>query len=318
MEMASVSALPASAGGSKDYYQVLRLHPDAAPQVVEQAYWALARRYSAALRTDPAAEQDLEELNEAYRVLGSPALRKEYDQQRRGGTQAGTEGKSRPRRVLPSIVALAEERARWRQKEAGESRALPSLPFALPDFDAIWWRTALVILVLGAVALMAGADLGPVIALIVIGLAFAVVPLAVKQSAARPKEESPRMMRRLARPTNLGRALIPAKSPSLRRLVYQIYSECPHLAPADARATVRYALLTQRFLKGEEKLRELETGHPSDGAHLLAAEQRALAAELREHEAALGIISTARPASDANAAEHDPTAPAAHVAAEDE
>jgi hypothetical protein len=315
MEMASVSALPAQAGGSKDYYQVLRLHPDAAPQVVEQAYWALARRYSTALRTDPAAKWDLEELNEAYRVLGSPALRREYDRQRNGpGEPAG--GAAKQKRVLPSIVALAEERARWRQQDTSQSRSLPSLPFSLPDFDAIWWRTALVIFVLGAVALMAGADLGPVIALIVIGLAFAVVPLAVKQSAGRPKEQAPRMLRRLARPANLGRALIPAKSPSLRRLVYQIYSECPHLAPSDARATVRYALLTQRFLKGEEQLRELEAGPPSDAARQLAAEQRALAAELREHEAALAIVSAARSSGEPNAADHDPTAPATPVAPE--
>ena len=66
----------------KDYYLTLRLHPKADALMIDQAYWHLARIYSAARQTDPTAKQKLDNLNEAYSVLGSPERRDEYDRLR--------------------------------------------------------------------------------------------------------------------------------------------------------------------------------------------------------------------------------------------
>ena len=64
----------------KDYYAVLHLDPSADATTVEHAYWRLAWSLQVAARSDPSAYERLEELNEAYSVLGTPARRVEYDQ----------------------------------------------------------------------------------------------------------------------------------------------------------------------------------------------------------------------------------------------
>ena len=66
----------------KDYYQILRLHPDAEAVIVDQVYWHLARLYNDAIPDDPSFREMLEELNEAYSVLRSSELRRQYNQRR--------------------------------------------------------------------------------------------------------------------------------------------------------------------------------------------------------------------------------------------
>ena len=66
----------------KDYYQILRLHPDAEAVIVDQVYWHLARLYNTAIPGDASFREKLEELNEAYRVLRSSELRRQYNQRR--------------------------------------------------------------------------------------------------------------------------------------------------------------------------------------------------------------------------------------------
>lgn len=74
---------PAEAGRQfKDYYDILRLLPDADGAGLDQAYWRLARPYNAAMSSDRSAKEKLDDLNEAYSVLGSSARRKEYDKLR--------------------------------------------------------------------------------------------------------------------------------------------------------------------------------------------------------------------------------------------
>jgi len=63
-----------------DLYHVLEVEPSAEPAAVEAAYRRLARRYHPDLNSDdPAAESQMKRINEAYRVLGNPALRADYD-----------------------------------------------------------------------------------------------------------------------------------------------------------------------------------------------------------------------------------------------
>jgi hypothetical protein len=82
--------IEAAASPVKDYYQIMRLHPEADARMVDQSYWHLARVYNAAVPTDPSAAAKLDELNEAYSVLCSPALRQEYDRGREAVPGAAT------------------------------------------------------------------------------------------------------------------------------------------------------------------------------------------------------------------------------------
>jgi hypothetical protein len=63
----------------RDYYEILGLTPRADGAMVDQAYWHLARKYQALAATNSRAQYMLDELNEAYGVLGNPKLREQYD-----------------------------------------------------------------------------------------------------------------------------------------------------------------------------------------------------------------------------------------------
>jgi molecular chaperone DnaJ len=77
-----------------DNYRILQVSRDAEPEVVEKAYKALCMKYhpdrvSASLREE--ATQRMQRINEAYRVLSDPAMRRRYDltlaaEDRGGGT----------------------------------------------------------------------------------------------------------------------------------------------------------------------------------------------------------------------------------------
>jgi curved DNA-binding protein CbpA len=64
---------------SLDYYEILGLTPEADGTTVNRTYWHLARKYQALAVSDPRAHHMLDELNEAYAVLGTSRLRDEYD-----------------------------------------------------------------------------------------------------------------------------------------------------------------------------------------------------------------------------------------------
>ena len=66
----------------RDYCLILQVHPEADAAMIDTAYWHLARRYQDAAPTDPSARAKLEELNEAYAVLGSAESRDEYIKRR--------------------------------------------------------------------------------------------------------------------------------------------------------------------------------------------------------------------------------------------
>jgi curved DNA-binding protein CbpA len=63
----------------RDYYEVLQLHPSADHAMIVQAYWHLALKYKLEMDRDAFAGHALEELNQAFNILGSPDLRQQYD-----------------------------------------------------------------------------------------------------------------------------------------------------------------------------------------------------------------------------------------------
>jgi len=65
----------------QDHYRVLQVTRDADPEVIERAYKTLARKYhpDVAGESVAGATRRMQEVNEAYRVLGDPVRRKAYD-----------------------------------------------------------------------------------------------------------------------------------------------------------------------------------------------------------------------------------------------
>ncbi len=301
------SRLLASLPDYPDYYAILGLDHSATADMVHRAYWQIAHRFRSEAAIDMDAASRLDHLNDAYRILGSSLLRREYDltradtsPDRRPGVAPSAGNGAHPREVVrqlrseersaPAVRALEGLRTTPAPRE--RSRSSVAWPTSVP-----WLSVALaaVVLLLACFALVAGAGVEPVIALVVIGVGFSVVlPLAQKTAPGSPRQ---RAVGELHRPSNLDDTPVPGgRSQALRRLVYAIYEQNPHLGPADLRIVARYATLSQRFLRGERMLRRLGDVTPEGVPSSLAAEQRVLAAELRRHEAALAITTAARAA----------------------
>lgn len=65
-----------------DHYRTLQVTRDAEPEVVERAYKALCRKYHpdrSGVHERENATRRMQEINEAYRVLGDAVARREYD-----------------------------------------------------------------------------------------------------------------------------------------------------------------------------------------------------------------------------------------------
>ena len=64
----------------ENLYRVLQVDPSADPEVIEVAYKRLALKYHPDHnRGDLRAEEHMKRINEAFRVLGKPDLRADYD-----------------------------------------------------------------------------------------------------------------------------------------------------------------------------------------------------------------------------------------------
>ena len=180
----------------KDYCLTLQVHPEADAAMIDAAYWHLAKRYSEGAANDPHAWMKLDDLNEAYNVLGSPDRRDEYMKKRAEvlGVNALPELPPPPRGKAPlSVMERQRPRPREEAVEAEQVRKL-------------WARSAIssalaipVVLALGVAAFLAGAAPLVVAALLLIGLVFTFVPLAPAVLKLRPS--LPAVGVRLGRPT---------------------------------------------------------------------------------------------------------------------
>ena len=74
----------------KDYYKILQISPDAAPEVIQMAYKALAKKYHPDLNPDNAeqAQEQMKELNAAFEVLSNPEKRARYDAEQKSAESA--------------------------------------------------------------------------------------------------------------------------------------------------------------------------------------------------------------------------------------
>lgn len=113
---------------TRNFYDVLGLAPFADGAMVDQAYWHLAKTYQTQAVADPRARIQLDELNDAYAVLGTPRLREAYDLELAGlrphdSRAAGPRGRGEPaprrkRRSLSFSWPFGKKTAAVRPDEA--------------------------------------------------------------------------------------------------------------------------------------------------------------------------------------------------------
>lgn len=170
----------------RDYYEILGLTPRADGAMVDQAYWHLARKYQALAETNPRAISMLDELNEAYGVLGTPRLREQYDAFRdevligSGVIQPVT---SKPRKGKKPQATKRPEAARPKREHQTDGRrldisvptpSLPSLPHVSVSREQAAWTACAIV----AATLMAGGLWLGLSPLLVVGALSAVSALA--------------------------------------------------------------------------------------------------------------------------------------------
>jgi hypothetical protein len=179
----------------RDYYEILGLTPRADGAMVDQAYWHLARKYQSLAATNARAQHLLDELNEAYGVLGNPSLRRQYDAFR--DDVLLTRGMIKPVKARPEPERAEREPSDRRQRS-----------FRVPGLSLHHWPAYLVAAAIVALAL-AGAAQGVnaviVIGALVGGMAFALLPtvhrrvssinfaLPAMPSVSMPEIQAPRI-----------------------------------------------------------------------------------------------------------------------------
>jgi hypothetical protein len=159
----------------KDYCLILQVHPEADAAMIDAAYWHLAKRYSEGAPNDPHAWKKIDDLNEAYNVLGSPDRRDEYMKIRTEvlGLNALPELPPPPPGKQP-LTVMDRQRPRPREE-----------PAEAEEVRRLWARSAIssalalpVVLGLSVAAFLAGASSVVVAGLLLGGLLFTAIPLA--------------------------------------------------------------------------------------------------------------------------------------------
>ena len=165
----------------KDYFLILQVHPEADGAMVNAAYWHLARRYSEEAVADPSAKRKLDELNEAYSVLGSGESREEYMRLRAEVLGAGAlpELPEIPRAPQPlAIMDRQKPKPRERPAPGAKPRRGRVLPFRVPARQNA--LAAVVMLTLASAGLASQVYPPLVIGLLILGLSLTSIPLVRK------------------------------------------------------------------------------------------------------------------------------------------
>lgn len=171
----------------KDYCLILQIHPEADAGMVEAAYWHLAKRYNEQADHDPLAAAKLDELNEAYSVLGSPSRREEYFQVRNAILGIGTLP-SPPIKApeAPPLSVLAKQKPRERVQPLASSTQSPrqrSVDLRIRRFVEPSWQNTLLVLIFLSVAtstLAVSASLVVVLPLMALSMLISGIPVLRK------------------------------------------------------------------------------------------------------------------------------------------
>ena len=116
----------------KDHYYTLGIGIDAAGEVVESTYWNLIRASRSGSSGRAFSAQDIDDLNEAYRVLTTPVLREAYDAERSDVLGPGAEPRGpQPERELPPLRVM-EKQLPSLQTPSPERKAEPEAQQPIP------------------------------------------------------------------------------------------------------------------------------------------------------------------------------------------
>src|SRR6185369_14960951 len=80
------------ATAERDYYVILGVERTATDAEIKRAFRKLAQKWHHDVNTDPAAQEQFKEINEAYQVLSDPDRRSRYDTFGRAGADAAGAG----------------------------------------------------------------------------------------------------------------------------------------------------------------------------------------------------------------------------------
>lgn len=165
----------------KDYCLILQVHPEADAGMIEAAYWHLARRYNDQADTNPLAMAHLDDLNEAYSVLGTPSRREAYVQVRNAVLGVGALPSAPvPMREPPPLAVMERQRPQSRPVEPAGPRRRFDLRFE--RFIEPSWQNTLLVLVSLTIAtsiLTVSGNLAVVLGLLTLSLLIGAVPLAL-------------------------------------------------------------------------------------------------------------------------------------------
>ena len=127
-----------------DHYDVLEVEPDAAPDEIERSYRVLYAAYeSDSLATysmfgADEAEQLRDCIDQAYRVLSDPALRRSYDAARAGELPEEEEYGDEPVVLAPLSDGLAQPLAEPRSRVVPTFDQLDDIADAESDEELVW------------------------------------------------------------------------------------------------------------------------------------------------------------------------------------
>lgn len=162
----------------RDYYEILGLTPRADGAMVDQAYWHLVRKYQALAATNARARYMIDEVNEAYGVLGNPRLREQYDAFR-------DDVLIRSGMIQP--VVSKPKRAKAPKQEASETASKPKRNIKIPHVTLPQgWRmysASAIIALLAFAAAWQGVNIVLVVVALAAGLGFSLTPALTRRIA---------------------------------------------------------------------------------------------------------------------------------------
>jgi hypothetical protein len=158
----------------RDYYEILGLTPSADGAMVDQAYWHLVRKYQSLAATNARAQYMIDELNEAYGVLGNPRLREQYD--------AFRDDVLIRRGMVKAVPSKPKERAPKPEQKPKSKRERVKRELSMPVPQH--WRTygiSAIIALLAFAAAWQGVNIVLVVIALTAGLGFSLMPTVSKR-----------------------------------------------------------------------------------------------------------------------------------------
>lgn len=158
----------------RDYYEILGLTPRADGAMVDQAYWHLVRKYQALAATNARARYMIDEVNEAYGVLGNPRLREQYDAFR-------DDVLIRSGMIQP--VVSKPKRAKAPKQESFETASKPKRNIKIPHVTLRMYSASAIIALLAFAAAWQGVNIVLVVVALAAGLGFSLTPALTRRMA---------------------------------------------------------------------------------------------------------------------------------------